>query len=503
MTTHLLPGSPAAPTEPPLERTLTGSLPELATPSPAAPSPQRRLLELNEPLAAELGLDPDWLRTARGTAWLAGHAGKATQHTAALAYAGLQFGQPSPVLGDGRALLLGERMRVDGRRADLHLKGTGRTPFSRAGADGKLPLTAALREMVVGEALHALGIPSTRALAVISTGERIQRREPRPEPAGILVRVGASHLRYGTVQYAAWHHGEQLVQRLVDYAVGRHAPDWQRLGPLGPAADDPTDPPALRLLTTVAEAHARLVAQWSLIGFVHGVMNTDNMTLSGEAIDFGPCAFLDAYSADAVFSSIDAQGRYRLRHQPTIAAWNTARLAEALLPQLSRELGGQDAAIDRATAIVEAMPERTRAHQLAGMGAKLGLPKGTSAPAGLVDDLLERMEERQLDWTLTFRRLTGAAAGSTSADLEADLGQWLRAWRQAVPAPDAARMDRANPRVIPRNGHLERALRWVLAGDTGPVRDLLAAVREPGSPNDRFEHPPEGSTGAFITFCGT
>ncbi|MGO1982220.1 MAG: protein adenylyltransferase SelO [Brachybacterium alimentarium] len=465
--------------EPPvLAQTYAAALPELSVPWPADAPPDPELVWLNEELARELGYDPELLRSPEGIALLTGQG----VETTAQAYAGHQFGQPNPQLGDGRAVLLGDLVDTRGRRRDLHLKGSGPTPFARSG-DGRAPLGPMLREAVVGEFLHAAGVPTTRALAVLSTGERIAPRQGvTPEPGAVLVRVAASHLRVGTFEYAAWNLGPDAVRGLVDHAIERHHPE----------ATSPLD-----LLEAVMNAQAELLAQWMLLGFVHGVMNTDNMTISGEGIDYGPCAFLDVHRRGAVFSSIDRGGRYAYGSQPGIGLWNLSRFAETLLPVLDEE--DPNVAVEQATAVLEGYVTRYREAFGRGLAVKLGLP----APAGdeLGDELFALLEEQQVDHTRFFRALADGEAAALFAD-PAPFTAWherLRGSGGGDIAPDA------NPVVIPRNVHLDSALRAAHLGDLEPVLALLEAVSSP------FEHPAEhahlegpGEGGEdFLTFCGT
>src|SRR6476661_4544221 len=363
----------------------------LYEPWQATPAPAPRLLALNEELATELGVDVDALRAPDGVAVLVGNATPAGASPVAQASAGHQFGGFVPSLGDGRALLLGEVLDVYGRRRDLHLKGSGRTPFARGG-DGKAPVGPMLREYAIGEAMHALGIPTTRALAVVATGDRVARDTVLP--GAVLTRVAASHVRVGTFQYAAAHDGPTLVRRLADYAIARHHPHAIE-----------AENPYLAFFDSVVDAQASLVARWMLVGFIHGVMNTDNMTISGETIDYGPCAFMEAFDPETVFSSIDHAGRYAYGNQPQIAQWNLARLGEALLGLVP---GEPDDAVEAATGIVRTFPERFDAHWRAGMRSKLGLAADGAADE-LGDDLLALLLTQRADLTSAFRAL-GAAA---------------------------------------------------------------------------------------------
>ncbi len=399
-------------------RDLTG----LYEPWQAAPSSAPQLLALNDELAGELGLDADALRTPDGLALLVGNRSSAGATPVAMAYAGHQFGGFSPRLGDGRALLLGELLDGSGQRRDVHLKGSGRTPFARGG-DGKAAVGPMLREYVISEAMHALGIPTTRSLAVIATGDPVARETTLP--GAILVRVAASHLRVGTFQYAAGHDDADLLQRLADYAIARHHPD------VADAAN-----PYVAFFEAVSDAQASLIARWMNIGFVHGVMNTDNMTISGETIDYGPCAFMDAYDPATVFSSIDHGGRYAFGNQPQIAQWNLARLAETLLPLFDPDV---DTAVAMATQMLHEFPDRYRGYWTAGMLAKIGLPADAPQGAELANDLLALMHEGRVDFTGCFRALALAVRGDREpvrllfVDLAA-IDAWLDRWLAQVSA---------------------------------------------------------------------
>jgi uncharacterized protein YdiU (UPF0061 family) len=472
----------------------------LYVPWRAATAPAPRLLALNEDLAAELGADPDALRTPEGVAVLVGTTVPEGTTPVAQAYAGHQFGGFNPRLGDGRALLLGEVLDVHGRRRDVHLKGSGRTPFAR-GADGKAAVGPMLREYLIGEAMHALGIPTTRALAVVATGEDVRRETLLP--GAVLARVAASHLRVGTFEYAARQDDPDLVRRLADHAIARHHPQ---------AAE--AEDRYLAFFTAVLEAQASLVARWMLVGFVHGVMNTDNMTISGETIDYGPCAFIDAFDPAAVFSSIDHGGRYAYGNQPAIAQWNLARLAETLLPLLDPE---PDAAIAAATAVLQSFPDRFHAHWSAGLRAKLGLAAGAPADAALVDDLLALLAAQRVDHTMSFRALSAAVRGDARPvrGLFADptaFDAWAERWRAALgaqgtdPQVVADAMDRINPVYIPRNHHVEDALTAATAGDLDPFRRLVDVLARPFDERpglDAYASPAPESFGTYRTFCGT
>jgi serine/tyrosine/threonine adenylyltransferase len=470
-------------------------LPEMALPWQAGEAPDPRLLVLNEPLARDLGLDPAALRSPEGLRLLLGTAVPAGATPVAQAYAGHQFGGFVPRLGDGRALLLGEVVDAGGRLRDLHLKGSGRTPFARGG-DGLAAVGPMLREYVVSEAMHALGVPTTRSLAVVATGRPVRRETLLP--GAVLARIAGSHLRVGSFQYAAATGDVELVRRLADHAISRHHPG---------AAD--AERPALALFEAVVAAQASLVARWMLVGFIHGVMNTDNMTISGETIDYGPCAFLDAYDPATVYSSIDAGGRYAYGNQPLVAEWNLARLAEALLPLIADD---QEESIALAVEALRGFRPRYEAAWAAGMRAKLGLPEGLddAATRSLAEDLLELMRAGHVDHTSLFRALGAAARGDTgpARNLFLDLAGfdgWLARWRATGPDGDA--MDRVNPVYIPRNHLVEEALGAATDGDLEPLDRLLAAVTAPFDERPglaRYAAPAPGDFGlTYRTFCGT
>jgi uncharacterized protein YdiU (UPF0061 family) len=466
-------------------------LPELALPWRAVEAPDPRLLVLNEPLAVELGLDPAALRRPEGVALLTGTAVPDGARPVAQAYAGHQFGGYSPRLGDGRALLLGELTDAEGRLRDLHLKGSGRTPFARGG-DGLAAVGPMLREYVVSEAMHALGIPTTRSLAVVATGRGVARETLLP--GAVLARVAASHLRVGSFEYAAATDDVDLVRRLADHAIARHHPSAAQ-----------AERPHLALYQAVVAVQATLVARWMLVGFLHGVMNTDNMTISGETIDYGPCAFLDAYDPATVYSSIDAGGRYAYGNQPLAAEWNLARLAEALLPLIDED---RDRAVALAVESLGGFRGRYNAAWTAGMRAKLGL--AAEVPLGsLADDLMDLLRANGVDFTSFFRALVPAARGDAEParrlvlDL-AGMDAWLARW-QAL-GPDAATMERANPVYIPRNHLVEEALAAGEAGDLAPLEALLAVVTRPFQERpglERYAAPPPESFGPKTTISGT
>ncbi len=478
----------------------------------AVPSP--RLLFLNRELADELGLDAAALAGLDAAAVFAGNTVPAGAEPIAQAYAGHQFGGFSPQLGDGRALLLGEVLDRAGRRRDIALKGSGRTPFSRGG-DGKAAVGPMLREVLIGEAMHALGIPTTRALAVAATGEPVRRETPLP--GAVLTRVAASHLRVGTFQFFAARGETQRVRELAEYTIARH----------DPALVDTADR-FLALLRHVAERQALLIAQWMNVGFIHGVMNTDNMTISGETIDYGPCAFMEAYDPLAVFSSIDHNGRYAFGNQPPIAAWNLARLAETLLPLIAE--GDSEAAVAKAVAqateVIEAFPALYGAALLQGQRAKLGLERATpeddATDAALADDWLTLLHDQGVDFTLAWRRLADAAANDEQPlralfrDPQAP-EVWLARWHarcasdgdgSSVGAQRAARMRRVNPWIIPRNHRVEEALAAASDNDDlAPFEQLLGALRRPYDELEEHaayaEPAPAAVTACYRTFCGT
>ncbi|WP_345712566.1 protein adenylyltransferase SelO [Kineococcus glutinatus] len=472
-------------------------LPEMAVPWQAWEAPEPRLLALDEPLAAELGLDAGWLRSPEGVRFLLGTAVPAGATPVAQAYAGHQFGQFVPRLGDGRALLLGELTDTGGRLRDLHLKGSGRTPFARGG-DGLAAVGPMLREFVVSAGMHALGIPTTRALAVVATGRTVHRETPLP--GAVLARVASSHLRVGSFQYARLTGDADLLRRLADHAVARHHPEAAAAGH-----------PHLALFEAVVAAQASLVARWALVGFVHGVLNTDNTTISGETIDYGPCAFLDAHDPAAVFSSIDTAGRYAFGNQPAAVQWNLARLAEALLPLLHEE---EERAIELATEVLGTFRGRFTAAWSAGMRDKLGLPEVVDRAVldPLVDDLLALLRTGRVDHTSFFRTLARAARGDaepvrrsfTDPLTAVGFDGWLARWRAL--GPDADAMDRVNPVHVPRNHLVEEALVAATCGDLAPLERLLEAVRTPHEERpglERYAQPAPAGFGPYRTFCGT
>ncbi|MGX6600717.1 protein adenylyltransferase SelO [Micromonosporaceae bacterium Da 78-11] len=469
-----------------LDHRFARELPEMAVPWPAEPAPEPRLLALDESLAAELGLDPAWLRGPAGLGLLTGLDVPTGATPVAQAYAGHQFGGYSPRLGDGRALLLGELTGADGRLRDLHLKGSGRTPFARGG-DGLAAVGPMLREYVVSRAMHALGIPTTRSLAVVATGRAVRRETLLP--GAVLARVASSHLRVGSFQYARATDDLDLLRRLADHAIDRHHRTAAH-----------AERPYLALFEAVVAAQASLIARWMLVGFVHGVMNTDNMTISGETIDYGPCAFLDAYDPATVYSSIDHGGRYAYGNQPAVAEWNLARLAEALLPLIDDE---QARAVALAVESLGGFRRHYDAARSAGLRAKLGLPDTVddAVVTPLADKLLALIEAERVDYPSFFRTLAGVARGDAAP---AAFDGWAARWLAL--GPDAAAMDRVNPVYLPRNHLVEEALTAATDGDVALLDRLVDAVSAPFDERPGFERyagaaPPE--FGDYRTFCGT
>jgi uncharacterized protein YdiU (UPF0061 family) len=477
-------------------------LPELAVPWQAEDVPDPRLLLLSDQVAEDLGLAPDDLRTSEGLGLLTGTLIPAGARPVAQGYAGHQFGGYSPRLGDGRALLLGELTDREGHPRDLHLKGSGRTPFSRGG-DGRAAVGPMLREFVISEAMHALGVPTTRSLAVVATGRGVQRETVLP--GAVLSRVASSHLRVGSFQYARALGNETgdetgdtaLLRRLADHAIARHHP-----------AAAEADAPYAALFDAVAAAQARLVASWMLVGFVHGVLNTDNVTISGETIDYGPCAFLDAHDRRTVFSSIDQDGRYAYGNQPAVTSWNLARLAEAMLPLLDRD---EDRAIATAHESLRGFADRYADAWTDGMRAKLGLPDGLSAQVlrPLLEELEGLMSASRVDHTSFFRALGRLALGDAEPargavlDLPA-FDAWTERWLAL--GPDAEAMGAVNPVYVPRNHLVEEALDAATEGDLAPTERLLEVVRRPYAerPGDeRYAAPAPPELGEYVTFCGT
>ncbi|WP_102959283.1 protein adenylyltransferase SelO [Mangrovicella endophytica] len=461
------------------------------------------LIKLNRNLATQLGLDPDELATPAGVEILAGRRVPDGAEPIATAYAGHQFGNFVPQLGDGRAILLGELIDRDGTRRDVQLKGAGRTPFSRGG-DGRAALGPVLREYLVSEAMAALGIPTTRALAAVTTGDEVMRATPLP--GAVLTRVASSHIRIGSFQFFAARRDVDAVRALADHAITRHYPEAA-----GAAR------PYLAFLEGVIARQARLIAQWLLVGFIHGVMNTDNMSIAGETIDYGPCAFMDAYDPATVFSSIDQFGRYAYANQPGIAQWNLTRLAECLLPLLADD---QNEAIEQAQEALSAFAERFNDAYLGGLRRKLGLLSERENDLELAQDLLNRMAAGEADFTLTFRRLCDAAAGpegdAAARSLFADPASydaWAERWRLRLveePQEGSARrasMQRVNPAFIPRNHRVEAVIEAAVEKqDFAPFEELLTVLSKPYEDQAGFAsyaEPPARDGRVYRTFCGT
>ncbi len=470
-----------------------------------APTPvaSPRLIKVNRPLALQLGLDPDRLESPEGAEILAGKRVPDGADPIAMAYAGHQFGHFVPQLGDGRAILLGEVIDADGVRRDIQLKGSGPTPFSRRG-DGRAALGPVLREYIVSEAMAVLGIPTTRSLAAVLTGESVLRETALP--GAVLTRVAASHIRVGTFQYFAARRDTEGVRRLADHVIARHYPE---------VADNAR--PYLALLGAVIARQADLVARWLLVGFIHGVMNTDNTSISGETIDYGPCAFMDHYDPAQVFSSIDEMGRYAYANQPRIAQWNLTRLAECLLPLISED---QDKAVTEAQAALGEFAELFDAAYQAGLRRKLGLFSARDDDRVLAQDLLDAMARNQADFTLAFRRLSDAALGP---DHEAEIRQlfadptaydeWAARWRQRLadepqtPAERQAAMRSVNPAFIPRNHRVEAVIEAAVnRDDFVPFEELLTVLSKPYEDQpalSAYAEPPEPHQRVLQTFCGT
>jgi uncharacterized protein YdiU (UPF0061 family) len=470
-----------------------------------APTPvaSPRLVKLNRPLAVRLGLDPDRLASPEGVEILAGKRVPDGAEPIAMAYAGHQFGHFVPQLGDGRAILLGEIIDADGIRRDIQLKGSGPTPFSRRG-DGRAALGPVLREYIVSEAMAALGIPTTRSLAAVVTGESVIRETALP--GAVLTRVASSHIRVGTFQFFAARGDTAGVRQLADHAIARHYPQ---------AAT--AERPYHALLEGVIARQAELVARWLLVGFIHGVMNTDNTSISGETIDYGPCAFIDHYDPAAVFSSIDEQGRYAYANQPRIALWNLTRLAECLLPLFSDDT---DKAVEQAQGILAGFIARFSKAYQSGLRQKIGLLTEQDGDEALLQDLLDAMTKNQADFTLTFRGLS-EAADDTSRDqntrqLFADpnaYDEWAARWRQRIgrdpqtPTERAAGMRAINPAFIPRNHRIEAVIDAAVSReDFAPFEELLTVLSKPyeaQAEHAQYAAPPEPDQRVLRTFCGT
>lgn len=456
-----------------------------------------RLVVLNRALAAELGLNAEALAGEAGAELFSGNRLPPGAHPLAQAYAGHQYGHFT-VLGDGRAILLGEQITPRGARFDLQLKGPGPTPYSRRG-DGRAALGPMLREYVISEAMFALGIPTTRSLAVVATGETVWRESALP--GAVLTRVAASHLRVGTFQWAAARGGEDVLRALVEYTLRRHFPD---------RVD--AENPALALIGGVIERQAALIVQWMLVGFVHGVMNTDNMALSGETIDYGPCAFIDTYDPATVFSSIDRHGRYAYGNQPAIAQWNLTRLAEALLPLVHPV---ETTAIERAKEALAAFAPQYQRQRLAGLRRKLGLFTEEADDEALAEALLTWMGKTKADFTQTFAALSGGQDQMSGSSADAEFAAWRGRWQSRLarqsqsPAESVALRRASNPAVIPRNHRVEEALTAAERGDFAPMGRLTEVLARPfdyerALPAEYTSAAPVlDGTQPYRTFCGT
>jgi uncharacterized protein YdiU (UPF0061 family) len=465
-------------------------------------APEPELIRFNRLLADELGIDGSELTDDKLAARFSGNDLPAGTTPLAMAYAGHQFGHFSPQLGDGRAILIGEVIDRNGKRRDIQLKGSGRTPFSRGG-DGYSALGPVLREYIVSEFMHACGVPSTRALAAVKTGNTVYRETEKP--GAVMTRVAASHIRIGTFQFFAARGDMSSVRRLMDHAIVRHYPQ---------AAD--TSNPPLAFFEAVCNAQAKLIALWTGLGFVHGVMNTDNMAVSGETIDFGPCAFMDHYDPHALFSSIDQNGRYAFSNQPLIAQWNLSRLAETLVPLVDAD---QDRAVAVLTSLLEAFPERFEAERLAVMRRKLGLTAARDGDAALIKQLLDLMQLETVDHTIAFAALAAGAEKGRADEFESlfagkqDIANWTSSWNErrlaetASPADSASVMRMANPLFIPRNHRIEEAIRAAEdQNDFAPFHRLADVLAKPLA--DQPDHaelqlPPAPHQRVTKTFCGT
>ncbi|GAB3291532.1 protein adenylyltransferase SelO [Parahaliea aestuarii] len=469
-------------------------------PGPVAnPGPIR----VNQALAEQLGLDGEWLASPEGTQVLAGNTVPEGAEPLAAAYAGHQFGGFNPQLGDGRAILLGEVLDRNGERFDIQLKGAGRTPWSRGG-DGRAPLGPVLREYVVSEAMHVLGVPTSRALAAVTTGETVYR--DRALPGAVLTRVARSHIRIGSFEYFTARRDSESLRLLADHVIARHYP-----------AAAHSDNPMLALLEGVIQRQAELVSRWQLLGFIHGVMNTDNMLMSGETIDYGPCAFMDDFHPETVFSSIDHNGRYAWCNQPSIAHWNLSVLAQCLLPLLH---GDQEEAVKLAQAAVDTFPERFLAVHQAGIQRKLGWQGSAQGDAELIEELFALMAEERVDFTLFFRSLADFADPASPAVKVDDLFAmparflpWMQRWQARCeqdgrPATERQQaMYRANPAFIPRNHLVEDAIAAAVnSDDHAPFHALLARLEKPfdyDAADSRYALPPRPEQVVQQTFCGT
>jgi len=462
--------------------------------------PEPKLIKVNYPLASQLGLSIGGLNESRLAELFSGNSKPDDATPISQVYAGHQFGNFVPQLGDGRALLLGEVLDKNGERFDIQLKGSGQTPYSRNG-DGKSALGPVLREYIMSEAMYALGIPTTRALAAVTTGETVIRTEPLP--GAVFTRVAASHIRVGTFQYFAARQDTENIKKLADYAIARHYPHI-----------NDSQNPYLTFLSDICEAQASLVAKWMCVGFIHGVMNTDNMTISGETIDYGPCAFIDHYSPDTVFSSIDRHGRYAYKNQPAIAQWNLARLAEALLPLFGKDT---EHAIQQATEILDQFPQLYTRHWLSEMRKKIGLYSEDENDLALVNDLLASMDGQQVDYTLLFRQLIDILENENdTCSLFTDATKfehWVTRWKERIKrdgidhTKSIELMKQVNPIYIPRNHKVEEAIETAVKhADYSNFEVLLTTLSTPyltQAGKEDYTVPAPETFGPYQTFCGT
>tara|TARA_B100001057_G_scaffold64463_1_gene58111 strand:- start:1303 stop:2751 length:1449 start_codon:yes stop_codon:yes gene_type:complete len=462
--------------------------------SKLSPTPVREpeIVIFNEKLAKEIGLDLSELNEEEQTKLLSGNLVPEGAEPFAQAYAGHQFGNFT-MLGDGRALILGEHLTPSGQRLDLQFKGSGRTPYSRGG-DGRAALGPMLREYILSEAMHTLGIPTTRSLGVATTGETVYRENELP--GAILTRIASSHIRVGTFEFASLHEDTSITQALLDYLIDRHFPEIKD-----------KENQALALLEAAVEQQADLITHWMRVGFIHGVMNTDNMALSGETIDYGPCAFMDVFAPDTVFSSIDHKGRYAYANQPFIAQWNLARLAESLLPLMHE---AREDAIGMAEDTLNAFEHVYKGKWLAMMGSKLGLAGAKKEDEKLVTDLLDWMHENGADYTNAFRDLSSKQLPDEKAYSAESFQSWHTRWRARLGEEDLdsslALRKSVNPAVIPRNHKVEEALQAGEEGDLEPFRKLLQALENPYEDGDHltpYQAPPKPEEKVLQTFCGT
>ncbi|MGB0370199.1 MAG: protein adenylyltransferase SelO [Opitutales bacterium] len=454
------------------------------------------LIRVNHALANELGIDPQWLESAEGIAVIAGNEVPEGAKPISQAYAGHQFGNFVPQLGDGRAILLGEVVAKSGKRYDIQLKGSGPTHWSRRG-DGRSALGPVLREYIVSEAMHALGVPTTRALAAVTSGEEVFRGEM--EAGGVFTRVASSHIRVGTFQYFAAREDYESLRSLADYTIDRHYPE---------AADQ--ESPYIALLNAVIMAQTRLVSKWLGLGFIHGVMNTDNCAVSGETIDYGPCAFMEQFHPQCVYSSIDQQGRYAWGNQPQIAHWNLTRFAETLLPLIDDDL---DTAIPLAEKALESFSPAFHSAYLDTFSQKLGLARDDAQTTSFIKNTLEKLARHNVDYTLFFRHLTRVATGEDSTELvelwdnASEARKWLEGWSALAQAEsNLPQMQAANPVLIPRNHQVERAIRAGYSGDFAPFHRLIEALAQPFADRPEYtdlEAAAKPEERVTETFCGT